>query len=81
MKKFRHSEITPEKIYYNRRSFIKTMGYGLGAFTLNSVPLINANASNLNKLTSYENVTTYNNILSFFFQSVIMRRIFPYIKK
>ena len=52
MKKFKHSEITSEKIYDKRRSFIKSMGYGLGALTLNSVPLINANASNLNKLYS-----------------------------
>ena len=29
MKKFKHSEITPEKIYKKRRSFIKSMGYGL----------------------------------------------------
>ena len=31
MKKFKYSEITPEKIYNKRRSFIKSMGYGLGA--------------------------------------------------
>ena len=61
MKKFKHSEITSEKIYNKRRSFIKSMGYGLGALTLNSVPLLNANASNLNKPTSYEDITTYNN--------------------
>ena len=65
MKKFRYSEITPEKIYNKRRSFIKSMGYGLGAITLNSVPLINANASNLNKPTSYEDITTYNNYYEF----------------
>ena len=40
MKKFKHSEITPEKIYNKRRSFIKSMGYGFGALTLNSVSLI-----------------------------------------
>ena len=65
MKKFKHSEITPEKIYFKRRSFIKSMGYGLGALTLNSVPLINANASNLNEPTSYEDITTYNNYYEF----------------
>ena len=32
MKKFKHSEITPEKIYNKRRSFIKSIGYGLGSF-------------------------------------------------
>ena len=48
MKKFKNSEITPEKIYNKRRSFIKSMGYGLGALSLSSVPLINAKANNLN---------------------------------
>ena len=65
MRKFKHSEITPEKIYNRRRSFIKSMGYGLGALTLNSVPLINAKASNSNKLNSYEDITTYNNYYEF----------------
>ena len=65
MKKFKHSEITPEKIYNKRRSFIKSMGYGLSAFTLSSFPFINAKASNLNKLTSYKDVTTYNNYYEF----------------
>ena len=65
MRKFKYSEITPEKIYNRRRSFIKSMGYGLGALTLNSVPLINAKASNSNKLNSYEDITTYNNYYEF----------------
>ena len=65
MKKFKHSEITPEKIFNKRRSFIKSMGYGLGALSLNSVTLINANASNLNEPTSYEDITTYNNYYEF----------------
>ena len=65
MKKFKHSEITPEKIYNKRRSFIKSMCYGLSAFTLSSVPLINANASNLNEPTSYKDITTYNNYYEF----------------
>ena len=53
MKRFKNSEITSEKIYHKRRSFIKSMGYGLGALTLSSVPIINARASNLNEPTSY----------------------------
>jgi len=65
MKKFKHSEITPEKIYNKRRLFIKSMGYGLGALTLSSVPLINAKASNLNEPTSYQDITTYNNYYEF----------------
>ena len=62
MKKFKHSEITPENIYHKRRSFIKSMSYSLGALSLSSVPLINAKASNLNEPTSYEDITTYNNV-------------------
>ena len=65
MKKFNHSEITPEKIYNKRRSFIKSMGYGLGALSLSSVPLINAKANNLNEPTSYQDITTYNNYYEF----------------
>ena len=39
MKKIKYSEITPEKIYRNRRSFIKSMGLGAGsiALTINSI--------------------------------------------
>ena len=65
MKRFKHSEITPEKIYNKRRTFIKSMSYGLGALTLSSVPLINAKASNSNEPTSYEDITTYNNYYEF----------------
>ena len=65
MKKFKNSEITPEKIYHKRRSFIKSMGYGLGALTLNSAPLIYAKASNPNEPTNYEDIITYNNYYEF----------------
>ena len=65
MKKFKHSEITPEKIYHTRRSFIKSMGYGLSALSLSSVPIISAKASNLNEPTSYQDITTYNNYYEF----------------
>ena len=65
MKKFKHSDITPEKIYNKRRSFIRSMGYGLGTIALSSVPLINAKASNSNEPTSYEDITTYNNYYEF----------------
>ena len=65
MKKFKHSEITPEKIYYKRRSFVKSIGYGLGAMTLYSVSSINAKANNPNEPTSYEDITTYNNYYEF----------------
>ena len=50
MKKIRYSEITPEKIYYKRRSFMRSMGYGIGALTFSSIPLIDAKANNLKLL-------------------------------
>ena len=65
MKKFKHSEITPERVYNKRRSFIKSIGYGLGAFSFSSISLINAKASNLNELTRYEDITKYNNFYEF----------------
>ena len=65
MKKFKYSEITPEKIYNKRRTFIKSMSYGLGALAFSSVPLINVKASNSNEFTSYEDITTYNNYYEF----------------
>ena len=42
MKKYKYSEITLERIYNKRRSFIKSIGYGLGALSISSIPLINA---------------------------------------
>ena len=48
MKKFRYSEITPEKIYNKRRSFIKSMGYGFGTLTMSSIPFINNVKANTN---------------------------------
>ena len=65
MKKYKHSEITPEKIYNKRRSFIRSMGYGLGTIALSSVPLINARANISNEPTSYKDITTYNNYYEF----------------
>ena len=65
MKKIKHSEIKPEKIYYKRISFIRSMGYGFSALTLSSVPLINAKASISNEPTSYEDITTYKNYYEF----------------
>ena len=67
MKKFKHSEITPEKIYNKRRSFIKSISYSFGALTVNSMPFINnvkAN-TNLTEPTSYKDITTYNNYYEF----------------
>ena len=67
MKKFKYTEITPEKIYKDRRSFVKSIGYGLGTLSLGILPFSkNTNAANNeNKITSYEDITTYNNYYEF----------------
>jgi sulfoxide reductase catalytic subunit YedY len=67
MKKIKYSEITPEIIYNNRRKFIKFLSYGFGSLSLSTIPLFN-NAfakDNENKLTSFEDITTYNNYYEF----------------
>ena len=66
MKKIKYSEITPEKIYRNRRCFIKSMGLGAGSIALTSIPFINiARSEQKDKLTSYKDITTYNNYYEF----------------
>ena len=75
MKKFKYSEITSEKIYNKRRSFIRSMGYGLGTIALSSVTLINANANNSNEPTSYEDITTYNNETTFQWSYILMPNV------
>ena len=66
MKKIKYSEITPEKIYRNRRSFIKSMGLGAGSIALTSIPFINdAKSEQKDKLTNYKDITTYNNYYEF----------------
>ena len=67
MKNYKYSEITPEKIYNKRRKFVKSVGLGLGSLTLSSMSLLN-NAHSLennSELTSYKDITTYNNYYEF----------------
>lgn len=67
MKNYKYSEITPEKVYNKRRKFIKSVGLGLGSLTLGSISLLN-NAHSLesnSELTSYKDITTYNNYYEF----------------
>jgi len=67
MKNYKYSEITPEKVYNKRRDFIKSFGLSLGSVTLGSMSLLN-NAHSLESnsdLTSYEDITTYNNYYEF----------------
>ena len=66
MKKIKYSEVTPEKIYNNRSTFIKSLGLGAGSMALTTLPLINnAKSANDLKLTSYKDITTYNNYYEF----------------
>jgi len=45
MKRFRYSEVTPEKIYNNRRSFIKNLGLAAGSMFVGSNLFTSADAS------------------------------------
>ena len=67
MKNYRYSEITPEKVYNKRRNFIKSFGLGLGSLTLSSMSLLNKTHAlkNNSELTSYKDITTYNNYYEF----------------
>ena len=67
MKNYRYSDITPEKIFNKRRDFVKSFGLGLGSLTLGSMSLLNnAHAlKNNSELTSYKDITTYNNYYEF----------------
>ena len=66
MKKIKYSEITPEKIYNNRRSFVKSIGFGAGSLTISSLPFLNnAIGNEQNKLKSFKDITTYNNYYEF----------------
>ena len=66
MKKIKYSEITPEKIYKNRRSFIKSISLGTGLIATTSFSFLNNTlANNESKLTSYKDITTYNNYYEF----------------
>ena len=66
MKKIRYSEITPEKIYKNRRSFIKSIGLSAGSIAMTSFLSVNdASSQDKKKYTSYKDITTYNNYYEF----------------
>ena len=59
MKKIKYSEITPEKIYNNRRSFIKSIGFSASSIAITSLPFVNnALGNEQDQLTSYKDITT-----------------------
>ena len=60
------SEITPEHVYRSRRDFLKTATAGGAAFALGALGARDAGAQQQeDKLTPYEDVTTYNNFYEF----------------
>jgi sulfoxide reductase catalytic subunit YedY len=66
MKKYKYSEITPEVIYNKRRKFIKSVGLGVGSISLSTFPFLgNAYSQNKTNLTTYQDITTYNNYYEF----------------
>ena len=66
MIKFKNSEITPENIYKKRRSFIKSIGLSASTLAMSAIPFVNKSlASERDKLTSYKDITTYNNYYEF----------------
>ncbi|MDA9600744.1 protein-methionine-sulfoxide reductase catalytic subunit MsrP [bacterium] len=66
MKKYKNSEITPEQIYNKRRKFIKSIGLSVGSLSLSGIPFLsNAYSQNKAELTSYKDITTYNNYYEF----------------
>ena len=66
MKKYRYSEITPEVIYNKRRKFIKSVGLSVGSISLSTFPFLgNAYSQNKTDLTTYQDITTYNNYYEF----------------
>ena len=66
MKKYKYSEITPEQIYNKRRKFIKSIGLSVGSISLSTFPFFgNAHSQNKTDLTTYQDITTYNNYYEF----------------
>ena len=66
MKKFKYSEVTPENIYKKRRSFIKSIGLSASTLAMSAIPFVNKSLANeRDKLTSYKDITTYNNYYEF----------------
>ena len=81
MKIINYSEITPENIYKNRRSFIKKIGFGASTLAISTFPFVNkAIANDRDELTSYKDITTYNNYYELELQKVILIEIQKILK-
>ena len=57
MKKIKYSEITPEKIYNNRRSFVKSIGFGAGSLAMSSLTFLNNAIGSEQDTVSYTHLT------------------------
>ena len=57
------SQITPEKIYKQRRKFIKQLGLTTSALYLS--PTLVSNSYSSNQITDYKYITSYNNYYEF----------------
>ena len=51
MKIINYSEITPENIYKNRRSFIKKIGFGASTLAISTIPFLNKSIANYEGFT------------------------------
>ena len=68
LNKFKSSEITPEKVYKNRRKFLKDMGIVTGTAFLSQNIMSSAlsyTPETERKITDYKYATTYNNYYEF----------------
>ena len=62
MIKFKNSV---QSIYKKRRSFIKSLGLGASSLAMSTILVNKSLASERDKLTSYKDITTYNNYYEF----------------
>ena len=67
MKPLSPADVTPEKLYRSRRSFLKTAGNGLLAAVLSPALRLKAATADTppDELTSYKDITHYNNFYEF----------------
>ena len=64
MKSLKYSDVTPQKIYINRRKFVETLG--LTSLASLATPLsAKQNYSTIEKPNSFEEITNYNNFYEF----------------
>ena len=77
MKPLSHADVTPEKLYRSRRSFLKTAGNGLLAAALSPALRLRAASAEppVDTLTPYKDITHYNNFYEFSTDKVRVARL------